>query len=344
VIAEVRANVELLASNFKANIFWGDGTSSPAVLSPNKSGIIRIAGTHAYAQPGLYAATVQITDLKDGIHEVVQATGTAVAPPGPFTVSLAYYDDEHPNALLPNPWNGSPNTTFWGGTTDGLFDTGAILIRNTGLKPIVIGPGLSVDHFASGAVYQLWDSFIGSGFTLMPGQSVIAAQTAGRDFDTSDTPIVNDPSQRNTSIPLIHITVNGKAYVYQDVAQVLNAGGFDPGQSEGVSESAPWQLVGLDPLVSAAEAQTTVGPSAASVSFANALATTSPAPVDLGALDSATPSSRVPSSARVVVKFGAVPTPPLRAIQLGTTPAASRRPIVEDPKAFKDLVTGLLDT
>src|SRR5262249_7012268 len=122
---------------------------------------------------------------------------------------------------------------------DGLFDTGAILIQNISSRPVVIGPGLFVDHFANQARYELWDSFIGSGYMLLPGQSLIVTQTAGRDFDTSDTPIVNDPSQRNGFTPRIHITVDGQALVYVDAAQVLNTGGFDPGQSENVSESAP---------------------------------------------------------------------------------------------------------
>jgi hypothetical protein len=161
----------------------------------------------------------------------------------PIKVSVAYYDTEHANAVQPNPWNGSPNITFWGGTTDGLWDGGAILIQNVSKEPVVIGPGLYVDHFADGSRFEIWDSYIGSGFTLEPGQGLILTQTAGRDFDASDTPIVNSPSQRNSFTPLVHITVNGHTLVYVDAGQVLNAGGFDPGQSEGVSESAPWQLV-----------------------------------------------------------------------------------------------------
>jgi hypothetical protein len=244
-LAVIRSSIALAQGDFSANIFWGDGTSSPGIVRVTPSGTLNIAGNHTYAQAGLYPAQVSLHDLTDGIVEVVQGTANVAAVAQPIAVSVAYYDDEHPNATLPNPWKGSPNVTFWGGTTDGLFDTGAVLIRNTSQRPVVIGPGLYLNHFADGTIYQLWDSFIGSGYALQPGQSLILAQTAGRDFDTSDTPIVNIPSQRNSFTPLIHITVNGQALVYLDAAQVLTAGGFDPGQSEGVSESAPWQAVGL---------------------------------------------------------------------------------------------------
>jgi regulation of enolase protein 1 (concanavalin A-like superfamily) len=243
-VATISSSVALSQVGFSAEISWGDGTSSSGIVHVNKSGGLDILGTHTYAHAGLYVTTVSLHDRGEVITEDVQGTANVAAAPQPIAVSVAYYDDEHPNAMLPNPWNGSPNVTFWGGTTDGLFDTGAILIQNVSSQPVVIGPGLFVDNFANQARFQVWDSFIGSGFKLLPGHSLILAQTAGRDFDTSDTPIVNDPSQRNSFTPLIHITVNGQALVYVDVAQVLNAGGFDPGQSEGVSESAPWQAVG----------------------------------------------------------------------------------------------------
>jgi regulation of enolase protein 1 (concanavalin A-like superfamily) len=243
-VATISSTSALAQRDLKADISWGDGTSSNAVVHLTASGSLEILGHHKYAQAGLYATTVSLDDRADEIVEVVQGTANVSTVQEPIAVSVAYYDDEHPNAMLPNPWNGSPNVTFWGGTTDGLFDTGAILISNTSKRPVVIGPGLHLNNFANGATYELWDSFIGSGYTLQPGQSLIAAQTAGRNFDTSDTPIVNSPSQRNSFTPLIHMTVNGQALVYVDAAQVLTAGGFDPGQSEGVSESAPWQTVG----------------------------------------------------------------------------------------------------
>jgi hypothetical protein len=97
---------------------------------------------------------------------------------------------------------------------------------------------------------------------------VIATQTAGRDFDTSDTPVLNDPSQRNSFIPMIHITVDGQALVYVDAAQVLNTGGFDPGQSENVSESAPWQVVGQDPTSSMPSSSAPADPNVTNTSAA----------------------------------------------------------------------------
>ena len=253
-VGSISASGYLSGAQFTATINWGDGQASDGVVQANPAGGLTILGNHQYATEGLYVTTVELFDRTDKISEVIRGTANVAAAPQQIVVSVAYYDDEHANAVLPNPWNGSPNVTFWGGTTDGLYDGGAILIQNTSNSPVVIGPGLSADNFANRATFQIWDSFIGSGFTLAPGQSVIATQTAGRDFDTSDTPIVNDPSQRNFFTPSIHISVNGQALTYLDAAQVLNAGGFDPGQSEGVSESAPWQLVGQVPQKAAASA------------------------------------------------------------------------------------------
>jgi regulation of enolase protein 1 (concanavalin A-like superfamily) len=267
-VASISATGNLSSAGFTATILWGDGRRSAGVVQAAGSGALSILGDHRYAAAGLYVTTVNLFDRNDNIFEVVRGTANVAAAPGKILVSVGYYDDEHPNPTLPNPWNGSPNITFWGGTTDGLFDTGAILIQNISAAPVVIGPGLMVDNFANDATYQLWDSFIGSGFTLPPGQSLIAAQTAGRDFDTSDTPVLNDPSQRNSFTPLIHITVDGQALVYIDSAQVLNTGGFDPGQSENVSESAPWQVVGQVPQKPKAPATVPAGSTATNVGAA----------------------------------------------------------------------------
>jgi regulation of enolase protein 1 (concanavalin A-like superfamily) len=243
VVASFSDSGSLTGSNFTATIFWGDGTSSVGQVQTNGPGSFSVLGTPAYAQPGLYKVSVLIRDQFDRSNVMVQGTANVV-PATSIAVFVGYYDNEHANPTLPNPWNGSPNVTFWGGTTDGFYDTGAVLIQNLGSQPVVIGPGFYVDGFANQATFQLWDSYFGSGFSLQPGQSLILTQTAGRDFDTSDQPIISNPADRTNNLPVVHVTMNGQLVAYVDEGQVLNTGGFDPGNAYGTSESIPWQAIG----------------------------------------------------------------------------------------------------
>jgi len=182
-----------------------------------------------------------------GLAWVTFAVGGAGAAPL-VTVSLAYYDNEHASPTIPNPWQGSPNTTFFGSdASNGIFDTGAILVTNSGPGNTVIGPGLIVDGFANGASFRLWDSQLAGGLTVQPGSRVIFAQPTDGAFDTSDQPIIADPTQRTNNHPVVHITIDGTRYNLTDTMQVLNTGGFDPGNAYGISESRPWSQIGSMP-------------------------------------------------------------------------------------------------
>jgi len=164
-------------------------------------------------------------------------------------VSVAYYDTEHTSPSTPNPWLGSPDTTFFG-TPDGngIFDTGAILLTNTGTADSTISPGLQVGGFANGATFQLWNQNITpNGLVLHPGKSVIFAQPGSGLFDTSDQPIISDPNLRTNDQPHVYVTIDGRLYNFTDLTQVLNTGGFDPGEAYHVSESRPWTEVGTTP-------------------------------------------------------------------------------------------------
>lgn len=159
------------------------------------------------------------------------------------TIYLAYAENERPPLFFPDPWQGSPNTIFLGyGGPD--HDAGAILIRNTGSTDVVLGPGAVVDGFANRARFQLWDDLIGNGITIHPGQNLILTETASRNFDTSDQPIITDPKKRTTNRPVIHLTLNGVARTFKDTAQVLNTGGFDVGEAYGRNESLQWRRIG----------------------------------------------------------------------------------------------------
>jgi hypothetical protein len=242
VVASFTDTHKVTMSLFTATIKWGDGTMTTGTVQANASGGYNVVGTHTYAHSNLYGTTILLVDNQDHFTVVVRGTVYA-APPAAIAVYAAYQDTEHTGGTAPNPWIASPNVTFWGDTTDGFYDTGAIRIDNRGTLPVTLGPGFYVDGFANGARFQLWDSFIGTGFSLLPGQSVILAQTAGRDFDTSDQPIIADPSQRTTNQPVIHLIVNGLQETYLDANQILNTGGYDVGNATGGSESHPWQQI-----------------------------------------------------------------------------------------------------
>jgi fibronectin type 3 domain-containing protein len=164
----------------------------------------------------------------------------------PTNVALfvGYYDNQHGGSLIPSPWSGSPNTTFWGGSLFGAYDAGAIRLENLGSTPTVLSPGFRVDGFANGASFQLWDSYIGSGFSLQPGQNLILTQTKYANFNTSDQPSISNPASSTNNQPVVHLTLDGQANNFTDSNQVLNTGGYDPGAAYGTSETTSWQPLG----------------------------------------------------------------------------------------------------
>ena len=179
-------------------------------------------------------------------------------------VYVAYAENERPAVYFPDPWLGSPDTTFLGypGTA---WDTGAVLILNTGTTDVVLSRGVRIDGFQDSTVYQLWDNLIpAAGLSIAPGKQVILAQTGAQDasgnytanpcirgvtpgatcfsnFDSSDTPV---NSQKSTATPKIHLTLNGVAQTFTDSGQILNTGGFDYGNDYTLNESTQWRLVG----------------------------------------------------------------------------------------------------
>lgn len=159
------------------------------------------------------------------------------------TVYLGFLDNQTAPAFAPFPWRGSINTAFLGdlGTN---FKTGCILIHNGGGASQTIGSGASVSGFNNGAIFQLWDSLIGSGIAIPPGHNLILAQTSAFNFDTSKQPSIINPALATSGHPVIHITLNGISKSFTDSAQVLNTGGFDVGAALGRNDSMQWRLVG----------------------------------------------------------------------------------------------------
>ena len=108
---------------------------------------------------------------------------------------------------LPNPWYGSPNTTFLGdisAATSSDPDESAVLITNTGSSAVTLSQGVSIGGLS------LWDSLIPlSGLTIPAGNNVIFSGTTSANFDGSDGVFKND---------IISITLNGIGYSFTSSA------------------------------------------------------------------------------------------------------------------------------
>ena len=163
------------------------------------------------------------------------AFNAAVALASTITVQVGYADDIRPSPFFPNPWAGGVNVdTFAAG--GGSFDSGAIRVINSGLTTVVFG-GLTVDQFGDGASFTLWNSYIGA--SILPGHSMIFAQTAAYNFDSSDEQGANP-----LAIPRLVLTIDGITNNFFDTAQVLNTEGTDHLAAAGLNESHQWRDIG----------------------------------------------------------------------------------------------------
>ena len=114
-------------------------------------------------------------------------------------IYVAYAENERTPNYFPDPWLGSPNTTFLG-YPGPSWDTGGILIQNTGTTNVVLSQGAKVDGFGDGSSYQLWDTLIGTaGITIAPGQQVILAQTGALATTSPLPPYSPNPCVRSAS-------------------------------------------------------------------------------------------------------------------------------------------------
>lgn len=200
---------------------------------------IDTSSTTSYSDTTVSAATTYSysVDAFDGSgnHSGTSApvtVGTLSGPPSsPVSVWVGYYDTHHPSHLQPkpSPWMGSPSTVFVGtpDSSSGGWDSSGIRVDNlTGapLSRVVVKVDIGSHHFA------LW-----GGNSIPAGYSLVLAQTAFENFDGSDyNPAGCDecnPDLCNTqvlsTVPVVHVTVNGVTTNYSDTGQILNTHGVD---------------------------------------------------------------------------------------------------------------------
>ncbi len=104
VAAALADSLPVAASSFNASISWGDGASSLGTVQANGQGGFNVVGTHAYAQAGTYAVTVQLHDLRDAFTVVLGGMANVVpAGASPFLrhAEAARAGDSSPPAEAP---------------------------------------------------------------------------------------------------------------------------------------------------------------------------------------------------------------------------------------------------
>jgi uncharacterized membrane protein len=168
---------------------------------------------------------------------VANLFGTFQQPPG-LTVEVGYADNLRPNPFFPNPWNGSPNTSFVGGGPS--FDAGALRIINNSTNPVTISD-VTVRLF-DGEKFDLWGSN-----TIPAGGNLILTQTVSFNFDTSDSGDLpfpqTHPDGETAHAARVLITVNGQVITLLDTGHVLTTGGSDLAAGGG-NESQNWRPIG----------------------------------------------------------------------------------------------------
>jgi len=164
------------------------------------------------------------------------APGT-ISRAGGVIVSTGYYDltpAQFPGGLpVPNPWYGSPNTTFYGNVgqaTSSDPDEDAVLLQNTGttaltLQALTIGSG-TINLFAINGVT--------SPVTLAANSYTIFAGVDGSDESFG---------------PVVNFTLNGQSFSFSDPTGSGYASGVLHGYTVfgNADETIPW-TVGFSPV------------------------------------------------------------------------------------------------
>ncbi len=164
--------------------------------------------------------------------------GSIYLPPAhaDVTVYAGYADNSLPTQNFPSPWQSSPHTLFLGDAGP-TYNAGAFLLHNDGPGNVTLSPGAFVDGLANTPAFPLWDTLIGTGVTLHPGDNLILTQTAPGNFATAAL----------SGTPALHLTLNGIQRTFPDTAQVLTTGGINLA-SLGLSSALQWRPLGTTGL------------------------------------------------------------------------------------------------
>jgi PKD repeat protein len=227
-------------SSYKFN--FGDGS---AVVGPQSGA----TASHTYTAAGTYTVTVTVTDTSGHSSTATATVTVSASSAGQVAAYAGYYDTHHANtAAKPSPWMGSPNVVFEGtpDSSSGGWDTAGVRIDNvsgTSLPFVSASVDIGTDHFT------LWNTT-----SLSSSQTLIVAQTGYENFDGSDTnpagcygcAASTCTTEVQSTVPVVHVTVDGVTTNFPDPNQILNTHGVDAAGCPYIAgvrndESETWQ-------------------------------------------------------------------------------------------------------
>jgi RHS repeat-associated protein len=211
-------------NNYGVVAAWNTGSSGSSSSGP---------ATVHFPAAGTYPFELDYTECGAGALFLNLLTEQFVAQTNPLSVYVGYADALRAGgSAFPFPWDGSPNTNFFG-CPGCPYDAGAIRFDNNSQGPMTFD-SITVDVGANH--YDLWPHAL----TLAAGKILILTMTVNDNFDTSDVP--GTPCNVNNGvIPKVNVTIAGTSTSYPDVGQVLNTGGFDLACLR--NESLPWRSI-----------------------------------------------------------------------------------------------------
>jgi hypothetical protein len=153
-----------MLSDYSATINWGDGTTTPGMITMSGSmpGVFLVNGTHSFAASSIpFQVTVTVKDVGGATASAVTSitvTSTPLTPGAatlltategrPFTAIVGTFTDANPNAL-PTQYAASIN---WG---DGSFNTAGVIAKLASGAFTVTGSHTYAEESAMGSPYAL---------------------------------------------------------------------------------------------------------------------------------------------------------------------------------------------
>jgi hypothetical protein len=116
------ANPAAGASDFSAQITWGDGASSSGSVSAAAGGGFDISGSHTYASAGSYTVSVAVTDAGGSTATTSSTAQIAAAPPPPPNITARFIvNPASPCVLTKTLLDARDSTLVPGGTATSYF-------------------------------------------------------------------------------------------------------------------------------------------------------------------------------------------------------------------------------
>jgi len=169
------ANANAPEADFTALITWGDGNTSPGIITSTASGGFAVSGTNSYAEEGTYVVSVQITDVGSAsaiatttaavVDAALQAVGTTISTTegSVFVGTVASFTDSNAGSAVSD----FTAIVSWG---DGSSSTGAIVSLGSGQYAVHASHTFEEGNYAISV--QITD--VGGSATIASSNAVVA--------------------------------------------------------------------------------------------------------------------------------------------------------------------------